>query len=284
MTTKALATIEKPRKRIPGQAVESNPLVAAVVQVTESQVHDLDKEIDATTHYLAALKRMRNAFADMTGHDDSPAAVEVAVRQLPPAQVRDKGAERTTGKVTKVAGRPAVKSGSSPGRKPSGTTLKITEIFEKDINTEVPEVVRQLREAGCRNPDKSLTSLIYVVRGRVRDRKGLGPATVAPRNAVKNSLGTVTQTQQKPAAPKPAPPVVKANEKTGLGGLVADRGLLERVAEYVFKKGLVAIGDIIRDCGVDHTVANDFMQHPWFERHMDKWRLTKLGKEEGISY
>lgn len=280
--TKALATIEKKARRVPGQAVETNPLVAAVMNVTEDQIHDLDKEIDATTNYLAGLKRVRQAFADVTGLDDSPEAVEAAVKQLPPAQE-----DRTNGNVTKVAGRAALKPGPPKGRKPSGCTLKITEILEANIDTAVPDVVAALRADGFNNPEHSLTSLIYVVRGRIRDKRGLtGEVAKAPRNSVKAALGTVGQTAQKPAEPKkpPEPKPPEPKKTTHLGGVVDDKGLREKVAEYVFKKGLVWIGDIIRDCGLDDASADAFMQHPWFEQHMGKWRLTKLGKEEGVSY
>ncbi len=269
MTTKALVKIEKTAKRVPGKAVETNPLVAIVVNTTEENVADLDKEIEATTNYLAGLKRVRAAFGDP---EPEPVPVTaVAVRPIEPPKE-----DRTNGKTTKIGDRPALKPGPAKGRKPTGCTLKITEILEANVDTPVPDVVKAVRAAGFDNPEHSLTSLIYVVRGRIRDRRGLaGEVAKAPRNAVKKALGT---------AGTPAKPAAKDERPAHLGGLVDDKGLRETVAEYVFKKGLVSIGDIIRDCGLDHTAANDFMQHPWFERHMDKWRLTKQGKEEGVSW
>lgn len=71
---------------------------------------------------------------------------------------------------------------------------------------------------------------------------------------------------------------------SGAGVLVDDDKLRRAVAEYVFKKGLVSSGDIVRDCGVDAVIVNDFMNHPWFVSHMQKWRLTPAGKNEGIDY
>ena len=68
-------------------------------------------------------------------------------------------------------------------------------------------------------------------------------------------------------------------------GLLTDNDKLRRiVSQYVCKKGLASSDDITRDCGVDPKVIEDFMTHPWFMRHENKWRLTVVGNNEGVDY
>lgn len=62
----------------------------------------------------------------------------------------------------------------------------------------------------------------------------------------------------------------------------AEKALREKVAMLVFKRGLATNGEIIQQCGVGARIINDFMTHPWFEKHMEKWRLTPAGKNEGL--
>ncbi len=65
-----LATTEqakKPGRRLVGQAITTNPLIAAVAFVDEAHVDDLDEEISTTENYLAGLKAMRNLAGQAIG-------------------------------------------------------------------------------------------------------------------------------------------------------------------------------------------------------------------------
>lgn len=55
-----------------------------------------------------------------------------------------------------------------------------------------------------------------------------------------------------------------------------------QVAEFVFKKGLVSGREIMVAIKVAGPMIREITNHPWFERHMDKWRLTAAGKNEGL--
>lgn len=65
-----LAMVDNPKKagrRIVGQAITTNPLVAAVALIDEAVVDDLDVEIATTENYLAGLKAMRNLAGQAIG-------------------------------------------------------------------------------------------------------------------------------------------------------------------------------------------------------------------------
>ncbi len=257
--------------------METNPLAAVVMFATADHVHDLDKEITATENYLAGLKAMRQVAGSALNVPvpTGPVVEEEPEKEAPPPAVTvlSVGKEPAKSGESTKAGRPKVKTGNAAGRPMSGATALIAEVLHKNIDMPTDEVFRQVREQNKEITDSSLKSLIYTVRSRIKDKRAKGEPV---------AYDTTKLAPKQP--PKTAAPAEKKPEH--LGGLVDDVRLRKKVAEYLFKRGLGSGTDLVRDCGLDGMTVQKFMGHPWFEfvNSMNKWKLSTLGKQEGVEW
>ncbi len=267
-------TVAPNRPRVVGEARSTNPLIAAAAGVSWEHVVDLDEEIEATEKYLAALRVIRavasrEELAFPAGPPATPLAI-AAAPERPPV--------------------PAAKPTTAPREHSDKPTVAsvIRAALLADPDTPVVAIINAVKASGASgNSDAIRTSYYNVKTGLRRDGK-------IPSAAPKTPSKTTTPT---PAPrPTPAPPTDTGDEDEDededvdeespeytVGGktkLEQDRA---RVAEFVFKKGLADVPTILRNVDISAADVGLVLNHVWFERHTDKWRLTAKGKQEGVT-
>lgn len=274
-----LVVVEPPKpRRVVGKAIETNPLIAAVAKMTPDRLADIAEEIQTTEDYLAGLKAMHHVGTVALGLAAPPEkpAISVPVAALPEAAVIGGGPVR---KVVDVAEKPPPRKVVATERPATvadkSATQVVREILTENPDMSAADVVAEVKRMGLPNSAGSIRGIAYNVRSKLKDeRKRDGRGAAKP-----------------PTRPEPEPDDEGENAGDAHGGLPpkdspfraeAELTLRKKVAEYVFKKGLVTSGEITRDCRVSPRIVNDFMDHPWFETHMQKWRLTAAGKNEGL--
>lgn len=282
--TTAVQVIERPRpglglklpdgRRFPGASVTTNPLVAVIACMTDEHVADLGDEIAATESYLAKLKAVHDAVKPAP---PPPVVVEVVAAPAPapaPPPAPEPVAERPSGRpdvpATKAAG---TWKGGRPNNEKSPTHIA-KKMLTADVECNTNTVIKAIRDAGASvASENSLRATISTVRSQVRrDKKpadGQTPLLTRPLFP--------TLTTKRPGDESEADTKVDEDEELDLR---------KDVAEAVFKKGLLTSGDIVKMCGVPPNRIEEFMKHPWFEyvMRLGQWRLTPLGKQEGVEY
>lgn len=276
MTTKAMAVTKTEARiapeiaaKLPGRVIASNPLVAAVVCMTDEHVQGLDDEIQVTEKYLAGLKAMKAAVSPPPLPPPLPEPLPPEPmpepQPEPPATIPMRS-KRQSPVFAAVAPEPGKTVTPEPGKTVTVSAV-MRAIVQADPNVGYSVVAQKVREAGFDNSEESIRSLLYNVRSKV---KQAGKKVTEPPSTVKEAAAATRY------------------DSNGSRKMPQDVGdelkLRKEVAEFIFKKGLVSTGDIIRVCGISHDVINSFMNHPWFESHMQNWRLTATGKREGLDY
>lgn len=138
----------------------------------------------------------------------------------------------------------------------------------------VDQVIVEAQKRGVTQGVGSIRSNIYNLKSRLKvEKEKAAKPTPAP-------------------APKPAPTQMSEHdelekEATGLPPkdsphrAEAELTLRKEIVEFVFKKGLAGVKELLDGCGLSPRICVEFMTHEWFERHTDgRWRLSKAGKEQ----
>lgn len=282
----ALVPVAPPKpRRVVGQAIQTNPMIAAVAQLTPAGLDDIQEEIETTEKYLAGLRAMHAVGSAALGLIEPPPSggvyikPEVVIEQLPAAEPDpDPVVEEAVAAVKEFADKKVEPRADGPS-----LTATLRAILTESPDMETGAIVAEAKKRGVTATDSSIRSNVYQVKSRIKIEK-------------QKAAGTPPAAKPAPTpAARPAPPKTPEDEpddkefeglppKDSPHRAAAELTLRKTVAEYVFKKGLVAAGDIIRDCKVSPRIVNDFMNHPWFESHMQKWRLTIQGKNEGLDW
>lgn len=262
----ALAVIESPKpRRVVGRAIDTNPIIAAIAQVTPDKLDDIAEEIKATESYLAGLRAMHHVGSVALGLTEPVKTVvvpEVVEPDVPMPEAVSKHIQDA------IPRKDTPKATEKP--KPAKSASRIVrDILVGNPEMSVADVIVEARRQGCTVGDGSLRTLVYTIRSQVKNAQAKNNAKPTQPKNEKDDEDVGDAAEGLP--PKDSP--FRAE---------AELTLRKKVAEYVFKKGLVASGDIIRDCKVSPKIVNDLMNHPWFESHMQKWRLTSAGKNEGL--
>jgi len=240
---------------MPGQAIETNPLIALVCQVTPEHAADLETEIQVTEKYLAGLKAAR-AVVEQMGLARLPAPAEVTVVQVSPVPAQEPAPAPEPAP-------PASKPRAKPGRKPKDPDAPtpvshlVKAVWEKNPDLTPAQVVSAVQAGGCTHPKDKIAAIAYLVRSKM---------PVSAR-------GTPSARDTRPPLDSPLRPA-------------ADLTLRKKMAEIVVRGGLVEIGHVVSAIGLpEAAVAELLTGHEWFEKAADgRWRLTKKGKEEGIDW
>lgn len=258
----------EPQRRIVGQAIGRNPLASVVACIKPEHVDDLDIEISLTENYLSGLRAMKTVANVALGRTQelkipSPEPV-VTVKAAEP---KPEPVPEPAKKDTKLKS-PTINVGFD---KPSLTDF-IRSVFVVDLETPVSEIITKIKADGrFQASDGTIRGLAYNLRSRIRT----GKSTIEKKRPYRAKAE-----EPKPVvSDKPSEPP-KALGKVELQLL----GLRQTVAEFVFKRGLVKNADIAGNCEINLDEVQAFMQHPWFEEHMGQWRLTSVGKNEGLSW
>lgn len=247
-TTKALAIIAPepapPARRVVGHAIQTNPLIGAIACVTPEALADIEQEIETTENYLAGLRAMHHVGSMALGLPVAPVVV-----QEPPAVEHEPEPE-----AEKPAPKPA-KAKPAATEKPRGRpglSGKLRAWLTAEPNLTNDDIIKRLKDEGVQKDDHSVRALAYNVRSQMK--KESGAAT--------------------PEAPKAQ---VQSNPNDG--------ALRKQIAEHVFKKGLLSLDEIAKEFKAEVARVSALVtNHPWFEAHMGKWRLTYAGKNEAIDY
>ncbi len=250
--------------RVPGRAIETNPLIAlAAGVVTADQVAEMDDEIEATEKYLRNLKAIRAAAnadaaeavaAEPVAALPPPPAPKVVVTEVKPAAPAAKPAAPAAGKITD----------------PAAVAAEIKSVLAEHPDWVTSRLVDLLLERGVARTKSTLTQAIYISRSAAR------------KAAAEAALTTPAPTE--PAAlPHPDSPLLAA-------AILTRR---KDVAEYVFKQGLAAVSQIMQGCKLSATEVAEVLNHEWFEQHQSKkpgdpqdgkWRLTRAGRDNGLAW
>jgi hypothetical protein len=250
-----------------GRAIETNPLIAAIAQITPATLTDIAAEIKTTEDYLAGLKTMHQVGAVALGlATAAPVAAEVVEEP----------------EVAEAVVTPAAKPAPRPAAKPAGDAPVMSHVL-RAILAEQPawsndQVIDEAKRRGVVQGDGTIRTNLYQIRTVLKKEK---PAEAKPAPAPKPvRTGPVTAAQKSEHAEK-------QEEAAGLppkdSPLRAEAELTLRkvVVEYLFKKGRANNGEIIRDCKVGPRIIGDFMTHEWFEQMADGFhRLTLAGKNQ----
>lgn len=263
-TSNALAVIEPPKpKRVVGKAIETNPMIAAIATITPDKLDDIEQEIQATENYLAGLRVAHHVGSIALGR--VPAAAPVQAEPVEEPGQDDKF--DITVEIPAPPAEPVAEKKDKGGEGPNlSATLRTILTAHPDWTND--QVITEAQKLGVTAGVGSIRSNIYQVKSRLK--LGEKKDKPAPRPAAE-ATEEKNEGESEGLPPKDSP--FRAE---------AEQTLRKKIAEYIFKRGLVSSGDLIRDCKVSPRIVNDFMNHPWFESHMQKWRLTTVGKNEGL--
>lgn len=265
MTTKALVRTNAPARRVVGKAIETNPLIAAIAQITPATLTDIAAEIKTTEEYLAGLRTMHQVGSVALGlAPAAPVAAEV-VEEPEVAEV-----------VPPAAPAPPKPAGDAPVM-----AHVLRAILKEQPAWTNDQVIAEAVKRGLTQGVGTIRTNLYLLRSKANRANKESKAPAKPAPAPKPAkTGPITAAQKAEFAER-------QEESTGLPPkdsplrAEAELTLRKEVVEYVFKKGLASNGDLIRDCKVPARIVGDFMTHPWFEQHTDgRHRLTPEGKNQ----
>lgn len=245
--------------RVPGRAIETNPLIAlAAGVVTADQVAEMDDEIEATEKYLRNLKAIRAAAnaeaAEAVAALPPPPAPNVVVTEVKPAAPAARPAAPAADKITD----------------PAAVAAEVKAVLAEHPDWVTSRLVDLLLERGVARTKSTLTQAIYIARSAARKAAA----------------------EAKPTPPTPPEPVRLPHPDSPL---LAAAMLTRRkdVAEYVFKQRLAAVSQIMQGCKLSATEVAEVLNHEWFEQHQakkagdpqdGKWRLTQAGRDNGLAW
>jgi hypothetical protein len=265
-----------PGVRLPGVAVQTNPLIAVIACLRQEHVDDLGHEIEATENYLQGLKAVHSVVRQVF-----PPAAPVEVVAAEPAkpepdatlngknvyiekEPEEEAPPRQPGRPEKPATKEAgTWKGGRPKdpESPSGIALRM---LRADINTKADPIIAEIKRL------TSSTASIATLRSMISTKRWY----------VKNE-GTKTD-----GPPPVAEPNTEEVDDAGVDGEDDELELRKEVAEFLFKRGLATNAEIMNKCGIPSSRISDFMRHEWFEyeTRTQQWRLTSKGKQDGLDY
>lgn len=286
-------------RRLPGVAVQTNPLIAVIACMTEEHVEDLGKEIEATRNYLAGMEAIHGvvsrAFPKTVEVVEPPPAPPPAPEPIatlngkplytepPHAPLKTRPMEPTLPdpepEPKNPPGRPVTPATKQAGtwnggRKvdPNSATSIIKEMLKKDFSTKADVILAEVKaRSNTKGTDQSIKAQISKIRS---DMKSVANLAKMQANDDKVNHNAMTNKEVEAAA--------GAEDEDGDEELE----LRKEVAEFLFKRGLATNAEIMRQCGIPSSRIMEFMKHPWFEyvAASQQWRLTVLGKQEGLEY
>jgi hypothetical protein len=167
---------------------------------------------------------------------------------------------------------------------PAGSPSKIAKaMLDANFEVDTNDIIKAIREAKASTAnDNSLRATISTIRSDIRRARAATNATpAAPTPDMKTRPLHPTV-----GVPPKAETEDEDDEDSEEPAEDEELDLRKDVAEALFKKGLLTSGEIVKMCGVPHNRIEEFMKHPWFEYVMrtQQWRLTTLGKQEGVEY
>lgn len=264
MTTKALAkTSLAAARRVVGKAIETNPVIAAIAQITPATLTDIAAEIETTENYLAGLKTMHHV-----------GSVALGLVQAAPVRAEE---EPEVAEVVTAAPKPTEKPAA--GAPAPTMTAVLRAILAEHPDWANGDIINEAERRGVTQSVSVIRTNLYQIKTAMK-KAAEAPPKPAPPAPKPAKVGPVTAAQKAEHAEKQEEAAGLPPKDSPLRA-EAELTLRKTVVEYLFKKGRANNGEIIRDCKVGPRIIGDFMTHEWFEQMADGFhRLTIAGKNQ----